>query len=70
MSDSYVPTAGGRKARPLRGSLWGLMSGIGLALVLISTATIGLELIPTVGVVVASVVVGALWSWVGPTKAV
>jgi hypothetical protein len=51
---------------PIRGALWGLVLGVGLALVLVITKVIYLDLVPILVVLAATVVVGILWGQFAP----
>jgi Na+/citrate or Na+/malate symporter len=57
-----------KKTHPVRGILWGLMMGLGLAVVLVLTKVIPLALAPMLIVLLLGTVVGALWSIFGPAK--
>ncbi len=52
----------------LRGILWGIPFGLGLAIVLLVTKVIPLTPGWVLGVFVGGVVIGALWSILGPAK--
>ncbi len=56
------------RRHPIRGVLWGLMMGVGLTLVLVITKVIDLDLTMMIVVTVVAIVVGVLWSTVGPAK--
>jgi hypothetical protein len=56
------------KTHPIRGALWGLVLGIGLAFVLVFTTVIYLSLVPMLIVIAAAVVVGVLWGQFAPAK--
>jgi len=64
------PSAAGTIVRhPIRGALYGLLLGLGIALWLMLTGVIDLlDLVPSVIVVVAGVVVGIAWSMFAPAK--
>ena len=56
------------KKHPIRGFLWGLMTGLGVALLLMVFSVVPLS-IPTLGIYAgASAVLGALWGSFGPAK--
>jgi len=57
-----------KKTHPIRGLLWGLMSGIGLALLLVITKVIYLDLTNMIIITVAVMVIGVLWGIFGPAK--
>ncbi|MGH9134196.1 MAG: hypothetical protein ACRDZZ_09690, partial [Ilumatobacteraceae bacterium] len=57
-----------RKPHPIRGILWGLLLGIGAAAMAILLKIIPLELLWAIIVVAAGVVIGILWSTLGPAK--
>lgn len=56
------------RTHPFRGALWGLMLGVGLALVLVLTTVIYLSLVPILIVIAAAIVVGILWGQFAPAK--
>lgn len=58
-----------KKTHPIRGFFWGLVFGIGLALVLVITTVISLSLVNLIIVVVAGLVLGVAWGLFGPAKA-
>lgn len=53
---------------PIRGGLWGLMMGIGLALALIGFAVIAAGTLTPYVVTLGGVVVGVLWGFFAPAK--
>ena len=56
------------KRHPIRGFLWGLMTGIGVGLLLMVFSVVPLS-IPTLGIYAgAAAVLGALWGSFGPAK--
>lgn len=57
------------KRHPVRGFLWGLMFGLGLAVVLVITKVINLDLTMMIIVIVLGTLVGIVWSTFGPAKA-
>lgn len=57
-----------KKLRPFRGLFWGLLLGIGLAGVLVFSATITLSILAVVVCIVVGLVVGMVWGLVGPAK--
>lgn len=57
-----------KQTHPVRGVLWGLMFGIGLAFVLVFTTVINLDLVTMIIVVVIAIALGVLWSLYGPAK--
>lgn len=66
---SPVPVGGRRQTHPVRGVIWGLLLGLGLALVAIVTRTVVLGWIPVVLLVVVGTAVGLAWGLFGPAKA-
>ncbi len=58
----------GRKRHPIRGALWGIPFGLGLALVLVSTTVIPLDLMQIVIVMLVGVALGVVWGMYGPAK--
>ena len=57
-----------KKTHPIRGLLWGIPLGLGLAVVLVVTTVIPLELAQMAIVVVAAMVLGLLWGLFGPAR--
>jgi hypothetical protein len=57
-----------RKAHPIRGILWGLLMGLGATVVAILLKVIPLDLVWAVVVLAGGIVLGALWSTLGPAK--
>ena len=58
-----------KKGHPIRGVLWGIMFGLGLAGVLVVTKVIPLDLTQMIVVLAAGIAAGVLWSLFGPAKA-
>ncbi|MEE9472742.1 MAG: hypothetical protein V3V82_02025 [Acidimicrobiia bacterium] len=58
-----------KKGHPIRGILWGIMFGLGLAVVLVVTKIILLELSQVIIVLVVGIAAGVLWSLFGPARA-
>ena len=56
------------KRHPIRGALWGLMMGIGVALILINFAVIAFGTIVPWIVIGVFVVLGVLWGLFAPAK--
>ena len=56
------------KKRPVRGGVWGLFLGLGLALLLIAYNVIALGTLTPYVVLVLGIVVGVLWGVYGPAK--
>ncbi|MCP5027703.1 MAG: hypothetical protein GY929_15620 [Actinomycetia bacterium] len=54
---------------PIRGALWGLVGGIGMAMVLISRAVIALGTLAPLVVVLVFIVLGVAWAYLAPPKA-
>lgn len=57
-----------KKSRPFLGLFWGLLVGIGLAGVLVFSATITLSILTVVACLVVGMLVGVVWGVVGPAK--
>lgn len=57
-----------KKTHPIRGILWGIPFGLGLAVVLVLTKVIPLEQAQVVGVFFLGLLIGLLWSLFGPAK--
>ena len=57
-----------RKAHPIRGILWGFMMGLGATVIAILLKIIPFELVWAVIVLAGGIVVGILWSTLGPAK--
>ncbi len=57
-----------KQTRPVRGALWGLLLGLGLALLSINSKIISLAIVPIVIVVIIGIALGVLWSMFGPAK--
>jgi hypothetical protein len=57
-----------KKTHPIRGFLWGILFGLGLAIVLVVTGVIPLDLSQMAIVLVLGVALGVLWSLFGPAK--
>lgn len=53
---------------PIRGLLWGLLAGIGLAIVLVVTKLISLSLVAVIVTVGVVMVLAAMWGVFGPPK--
>ena len=58
-----------KKGHPIRGVLWGVMFGLGLAGVLVVTKIIPLDLTQMIVVLALGIATGVLWSLFGPAKA-
>ena len=58
-----------KKGHPIRGVLWGIMFGLGLAGVLVVTKVIPLDLTQMIVVLALGIAVGVLWSLFGPARA-
>ena len=56
------------KRRPVRGLIWGVILGLGLALIAIGQGMAALGTWPPFLLVVAGIVLGVLWSTLGPAK--
>lgn len=57
-----------RKTHPIRGILWGIMLGLGAAVIAILLKIIPFELVWALIVLAGGVVVGILWSTLGPAR--
>lgn len=57
-----------KRVHPFRGLFWGLVFGVGLAGVLVFSATITLSVLAVVAYVVVGLVVGVVWGVVGPAR--
>lgn len=57
------------KRHPIRGFLYGIVFGLGLALIAVGQKWAALGTWPPVLLLVAGIVVGTLWSTVGPARA-
>lgn len=58
-----------KKIKPVAGGLWGILFGIGLALLAINFRLISLSMGSALVVVVIGIVLGVVWSIFGPAKA-
>jgi hypothetical protein len=58
-----------KQTHPVRGVLWGLLVGIGLACLLAFVKAISLSLAPMIIVAALGTVAGVVWSIYGPAKA-
>jgi hypothetical protein len=58
------------KRRPIRGFVWGLIAGLGLALILINFAVIALGTMAPWAVTLAVAVLGVLWGLFGPARTI
>lgn len=56
------------KRHPIRGLLWGLVAGFGLALILVNVAVIALGTLTPWVVTLAVGVLGVLWGLFGPAR--
>jgi hypothetical protein len=56
------------RRHPVRGALWGLVLGLGAALLLIGQKLIAFGTLPPIRVTVGGVVVGVLWAMYAPAK--
>jgi hypothetical protein len=56
------------KRHPIRGFLWGIITGIGVALILIVTKVITLSIPAMVITIVVVALLATLWGLVGPAK--
>ena len=56
------------KRRPIRGVIWGIIFGVGLALIAIGQGWAALGTWPPFLLFLAGIVIGVAWSTVGPAK--
>lgn len=56
------------KRRPIRGIIWGIIFGLGLALVAIGQSWAALGTWPPFLLALAGIVIGGVWSTFGPAK--
>lgn len=68
MEDVVTEGALVRTRKPVAGVLWGIVFGLGLALLAVNLKIIELALAPMIVVFVVGVVLGVLWSMFGPAK--
>ena len=69
MTDSATPNDGPTKqTHPARGVLWGLLFGLGLALLAIVTRTVVLGWLPFILLLVVGTAIGLAWSLFGPAR--
>jgi len=71
MSTPAAPASaepGTTKYHPIRGAIYGLLAGIGLAIYLIILKVINLGIVTPIIVIVASVVLGVLWGRFAPAR--
>jgi len=74
MNDAATPMSGTMeiqteiKRHPIRGFLWGTITGIGLALVLVVTKVITLSIPAIVITIIVVALLATLWGLVGPAK--
>lgn len=54
--------------RPVRGVIWGVVLGLGLALIAIGQGLAALGTWPPFLILLAGIALGVLWSTVGPAK--
>lgn len=57
-----------KRTHPIRGLLWGLMLGLGLAIVLVVMTIISLDLLQIIIVTVLGMIIGTVWGLFGPAK--
>lgn len=58
------------RRRPIRGAIFGLIAGLGLALVLIDRAVIALGTLAPIVCILIGAVLGLAWAWFGPAREV
>ncbi len=56
------------RRRPLRGALYGLVAGLGVALILIDRAIIALGTWTPIVCILVGGVLGLAWAWFGPAR--
>ena len=61
-------TATTARRHPVRGALYGIVLGLGLALVAIGRKLVTLDSIMPLVIVVVGIVIGVSWSMLGPAK--
>ncbi len=61
-------TAPTLRRHPIRGTLYGLVAGLGVALILIDRAVIALGTLTPIVIVVIGGVLGLVWAWFGPAR--
>lgn len=64
----FEVTATTARRHPVRGALYGIVLGLGLALVAIGRKLVTLDSIMPLVIVVVGIVIGVLWSMLGPAK--
>lgn len=57
-----------KKSHPIRGALFGLLLGLGLALIAVGRKIANLDSIVPILLVVVGVIIGVVWAMVGPAK--
>jgi hypothetical protein len=66
---TFTPGETVTKKHPIRGFFWGLMLGLGIAVVAVVTTLVTLSLMTVIAIVVVGVLVGILWGTFAPAKA-
>ena len=66
---TFTPGETVTKKHPIRGFFWGLMLGLGGAVVAIVTTLVTLSLMTVIAIVVVGVLIGILWGTFAPAKA-
>lgn len=56
------------KRHPVRGGIWGIPTGLGLALLAVNSQVVSLSITTLVVGALVGVVIGALWASFGPAK--
>ncbi len=56
------------RRRPIRGALYGLVAGLGVALILIDRAIIALGTLTPIVCILVGGVLGLAWAWFGPAR--
>ena len=57
------------RRRPIRGGLWGVLLGLGLALLALNSKIISLSLVSLALVTMVGIVLGVLWGLFAPARA-
>jgi hypothetical protein len=66
---TFTPGETVTKKHPIRGFFWGLMLGLGGAVVAVVTTLVTLSLMTVIAIVVVGVLIGILWGTFAPAKA-
>ncbi len=57
-----------RKRRPIRGAIWGILLGLGLAAIFVGQKIVSLDSAMPWVLLVAGIVIGIVWGVAGPAK--